>query len=103
MYPATAPPASYLRPYVGHGRSFNYSNPRGGYSRRGDGRGRGQGRSTPNVTNTNTNAGNSKPNEGQSTLKVSQTPDSKKSEPIKDNSRKNKRNFRGRGQGNRKQ
>ena len=100
VYPATAPPASYPRPYVDLGKSFNYSDRKGGYSRRGGGRGRGQGRSTPSATNTNTKSDNSKSNER---LTVSQSPISKKSEPNDDNSRKNKRNFPGKGQGNKKQ
>ena len=74
VFRPTAPPPSYPRPYVSLGRSFNYSDRRGGYSTRGGGRGRGQGRSTPNATRTNT----TKPKEGQTTMTVSLPPDSNK-------------------------
>ena len=67
----TAHPASYFsRPYVGRGRSFN---DRRGFKKSG-GRGRGQSRSTPSAMNTK--PGQSK--EGQKSLTVSVSFDSKK-------------------------
>ena len=89
----TAPPASYsTRPYVGQGKSFN---DRKGFKKPG-GRGRGHGRSTPSATSTK--PGQSK--EGQKSLTVSVSSDSKKRKvESQDNapqtSRKSKRNFRG--------
>ena len=95
----TAPPASYSTlPYVGRGRSFN---DRKGFKKSG-GRGRGQGRFTPSATSTK--PGQSK--EGQKTLTVSVSSDSKKCKvESRDNApqapRKTKRNFRGdKNQGN---
>ena len=67
----TVPPASYsTRPFVGQGMSFN---DRKGSMKPG-GRGRGQGRSTPSARSTK--PGQSK--EGQKTLTVSVSSDSKK-------------------------
>ena len=67
----TAPFASYsTRPYVGRGRSFNDRNNLKKPGRRG----RGQGKSTPSATSTK--PGQSK--EGQKTLTVSVSSDSKK-------------------------
>ena len=95
----TAPPASYsTRPYVGRGRSFN---DRKGFKKPG-GQGRGQGRSTPSATSTK--PGQSK--EGQKSLTVSVSSDSKKRKvESQDNApqtpRKTKHNFRGdKNQGN---
>ena len=95
----TAPLASYsTRPYVGRGRSFNDSK---GFKKPG-GRGRGQGRSTPSATSTKPG----QPKEGQKTLTVSVSSDSKKREvEQRDDApqapRKTKRNFRGdKNQGN---
>ena len=95
----TAPPVSYFtRPYVGRGRSFN---DRRGFKKSG-GQGRGQGRSKP--SDTNTKPGQSK--EGQKSLTVSDSSDSKKRKvESRDNApqtpRKTKRNFRGdKNQGN---
>ena len=87
----TALLASYAtRPYVGRGRSFN---DRRGFKKSG-GRGRGQGRSTPSATNSK--PGQSK--EGQKSLTVSVSSDSKKRKvESRDNApqtpRKTKRNF----------
>ena len=67
----TTPRASYsTRPYVGRGRSFNDRN----CFKKPGGRSRGQGRSTPSATSTK--PGQSK--EGQKTLTVSISSDSKK-------------------------
>ena len=95
----TAPPAFYsTRPYVGPGRSFN---DRKGFKKSG-GQGREQGRSTPSATSTK--PGQSK--EGQKTLTVSVSSDSKKRKvESRDNDpqapQKTKRNFRGnKNQGN---
>ena len=87
----TAPPASYsTRPYVGRGKSFN---DRKGFKKTG-GRGRGQGRFTPSATSTK--PGQSK--EGQKSLTVSVSSDSKKRkvesrDDAPQTSRKSKRNF----------
>ena len=87
------PPASYsTRPYVGRVKIFNN---RKGFKKPG-GRVRGQGRSTPSATSTK--PGQSK--EGQKTLTVSVSSDSKKRkvesrEDAPQPPPKNKRNFRG--------
>ena len=95
----TAPPASYSTcPYVSRGRSFN---DRKGFKKPG-GQGRGQGRSTPSATSTK--PGQSK--EGQKSLTVSVSSDSKKRkvesrDDAPQTSRKSKRNFQGdKNQGN---
>ena len=89
----TAPSTSYsTRPYVGRGRSFNEKK---GFKKPG-GRGKGQGRSTPSATSTR--PGQSK--DGQKTLTVSVSSDSKKCKVESQDDaprppRKTKRNFRG--------
>ena len=68
-------PVSYSsRVYVERGKSFNYSDRRGGYSRKSSGRGRGQGRSV--ITATVIKPGQS--TEGQTTTTVSVPQDSNK-------------------------
>ena len=89
----TAPSTSYsIRPYVGRGRSFNEKK---GFKKPG-GQGRGQGRSAPSATTTR--PGLSK--DGQKTLTVSVSSDSKKHKVESQDDapqppRKTKRNFRG--------
>ena len=91
-------------PYVRQGKSYNYSDRRGGYSRKSGGQGRGRGRSAPTATITKPG----QPKEGHTNLTVSVLQDSNKQKAVlgDDTSQtpQNKKcHFRGRGPGNKKQ
>ena len=73
------------RPYVGRGKSYNYSDRREGYSRKSGGRGKEPDRNMLNVTITKPG----QPKEGHTTMTVSVLQDSNKRqvEPHGDSSR----------------